>query len=405
MNKLSKLLFHLFILLIILIGLTLLIAYFNLDLKLEQNFYKDGSWFLAKVNPWRFLYVYGTYPGIILAGAYILLLIGSYSIKKLVPLRKEAILILLTLIIGPGLLINGTFKDHWGRPRPREVNIFGGKWDFREVWEPGIPGKGKSFPCGHCSMGFIFIAFYFAYKKKNSLIRNAAIPVSLTYGVLMGIARMVQGGHFLSDVVWSAGMVYFTVVILYYFIYEFFPTSCIKRQQKNSEKLSNRKLFITILLSIIALSILLWVFLFSKPVYKEYKHSIKSLNDSSIIKLTIYNKVGDINIINEDIEKPCQIETVLNGFGYPRKKIESNLIQNMKDDTLVAHYSLFVDGFFYELTGKTTVRIDTGNIVFVTATTENGDIFHSPSDESSIIIYSNLKAPNGTLGELKQTKE
>jgi membrane-associated PAP2 superfamily phosphatase len=30
----------------------------------------------------------------------------------------------------------------------------------------------------------------------------------LSYGLLMGVARMAQGGHFPSDVLWAGGMVY-----------------------------------------------------------------------------------------------------------------------------------------------------------------------------------------------------
>ena len=30
----------------------------------------------------------------------------------------------------------------------------------------------------------------------------------------MGIARIVQGGHFVTDVIWSAGFVYLTCIVL-----------------------------------------------------------------------------------------------------------------------------------------------------------------------------------------------
>jgi membrane-associated PAP2 superfamily phosphatase len=36
----------------------------------------------------------------------------------------------------------------------------------------------------------------------------------LVYGCIMGMARIIQGGHFLSDVLWSAGFVYLTALVL-----------------------------------------------------------------------------------------------------------------------------------------------------------------------------------------------
>ena len=38
------------------------------------------------------------------------------------------------------------------------------------------------------------------------------------YGILMGVARMAQGGHFPSDVLWAWGMVYLVGVALYYLL-------------------------------------------------------------------------------------------------------------------------------------------------------------------------------------------
>jgi membrane-associated PAP2 superfamily phosphatase len=62
----------------------------------------------------------------------------------------------LTSIVGAGLIVNALLKEYTGRPRPREVVEFGGNWEYRAALELGIPGQGQSFPCGHCTMGFIF---------------------------------------------------------------------------------------------------------------------------------------------------------------------------------------------------------------------------------------------------------
>lgn len=203
---------------ITLIILTLLISYFNLDLRLQQKFYLNNSWYRAENQPWLWLYEYGTYPSIILTAISLIFLLGSITIQRFVPHRRYALLVILTLIIGPGLLINVIFKDHWGRPRPRQLQQFGGKWEFKEVWQRGIPGKGKSFPCGHCAMGFHFIVVYYIFRKRNKIISYGALGFSFVYGTLIGIARMVQGAHFASDVLWSAGFTILTATLLYYAI-------------------------------------------------------------------------------------------------------------------------------------------------------------------------------------------
>ena len=38
----------------------------------------------------------------------------------------------------------------------------------------------------------------------------------LFFGVLMSIARITQGGHFLSDNLWSWGMIHLTAMVLCY---------------------------------------------------------------------------------------------------------------------------------------------------------------------------------------------
>ena len=201
-----------------LIILTLLISFFNLDIKLEHKFYRDNSWYIGNNQPWLWLYKYGTYPSIILSAAFLIVLLSSITISKFVPYRRYALLVLLTLFFGPGLIINAIFKDWWGRPRPRQIQDFGGKYEFRQVWQPGVPGKGNSFPSGHSSMGFHFIVVYYIFRRRRKLVSYLALSGSVIYGTVIGIARMVQGGHFASDVLWSAGFTYLTAIILYYVI-------------------------------------------------------------------------------------------------------------------------------------------------------------------------------------------
>ena len=198
---------------------TALIAAAGLDLAVEGHFHLPGSgWIHAEENPWRFLYHYGTIPAYALAALALVALLAGYRYPPALPYRKHALFCLLLLMLGPGLLVNAVFKDHWGRPRPRQLQLFGGDRPFHQVWERGEGGQGRSFPSGHASAAFYLIAPYFLLRRRSPRRSRLFLAGGCAYGVLMGTARMVQGGHFLSDVLWAGGMVYLAGVALYHLL-------------------------------------------------------------------------------------------------------------------------------------------------------------------------------------------
>ena len=91
-----------------------------------------------------------------------------------------------------------------------------GSYEFVEVWDKGDPDRGQSFPSGHASTGFYFFALYFVMRNRSRRAAWLWLAFALAFGSLMGLARMIQGKHFLSDVAWSAGFVYLTAAGLYY---------------------------------------------------------------------------------------------------------------------------------------------------------------------------------------------
>jgi len=111
-------------------------------------------------------------------------------------------------------MVNAVFKDHWGRPRPREIVQFGGKKQFLQPWQKGEDGKGRSFPSGHASAAFYMTAPYFIYRRSNKRIARVWLLSGLVFGLFMSIARITQGGHFLSDNLWAWGMVHLCALVL-----------------------------------------------------------------------------------------------------------------------------------------------------------------------------------------------
>ena len=192
------------------------------DLAWTAQFYRpggaDGGWIHARELPWAALYDYGELPGWVMVAAAAALYAGTWLGKVPARYRSCCLVILLTVALGPGLAVNGILKSSWGRPRPVEIAAFGGPRDFQNVWEVGVPGQGKSFTCGHCAMAFS-LASVAALYPYHPVISIAALAGGIAYGIIMGIARMAQGGHFPTDVLWSGIIVLSIVAALYYLVF------------------------------------------------------------------------------------------------------------------------------------------------------------------------------------------
>lgn len=188
-----------------------LLDVFGADLKVIDSFFHTHRWELG--NQWFFklLYDWGPYPSLILglsslfAGVY--LLVRTKSCRKCIPFVYP----FLTLVVGPGLLVNAIFKDHWGRPRPRQLELYGEDQSYSRFWQPNFGNGSKSFPSGHASVGFHLCCLAFLHKNP---FRKTCLTLGLLWGSLMGLARILQGGHYVTDVVASGGLVLLTCILL-----------------------------------------------------------------------------------------------------------------------------------------------------------------------------------------------
>lgn len=109
---------------------------------------------------------------------------------------------LITLALGPGLLVNGFLKANWGRPRPGQTDLFGGDMPF-------VPAGQWSDACqSNCSFisGEASSAFWLAILVPllPAAWRPVALGVGLAVATLASGLRVAFGGHYLSDVVLGA---------------------------------------------------------------------------------------------------------------------------------------------------------------------------------------------------------
>ena len=73
----------------------------------------------------------------------------------------------------------------------------------------------SSFPSGHAAVAFFLMGLGFVVSPNRKWFRRICFVGGVTYGLAMGVTRIMQGGHFVSDVLWAGAIVYFVAVALW----------------------------------------------------------------------------------------------------------------------------------------------------------------------------------------------
>ena len=118
----------------------------------------------------------------------------------------------LLMLLGNGLVVNGLLKEGWGRARPVDVQLFGGPASF----SPALLASSQcdsncSFVSGHAATGFGLLA---VGMLGSAATRRRWLKVGLLAGLAAGLIRIAQGGHFLSDVLFSGWVMWLCAALL-----------------------------------------------------------------------------------------------------------------------------------------------------------------------------------------------
>jgi membrane-associated PAP2 superfamily phosphatase len=196
---------------------TVAIVWSGADIAIAKYFFRKGPahWPVGDLLPFAFAYRCGEIIGWLPGVFGLAVLVAGFWIGRLAKWRIAALFLVASLALGPGLIVNGILKENWQRPRPRQVEQFGGDYQFQQplVIGPKL-GSCRSFPSGHAAMGFIFISPYFILLAKHRKAALFWLYGGTAYGIFIGAARVAQGAHWLSDVLWAFGIVYFTCYAL-----------------------------------------------------------------------------------------------------------------------------------------------------------------------------------------------
>jgi len=176
----------------------------SIDLAIAGLFYDPATRrFLAVNNPYLIpLREHGSIAVTTCVGIVILALLRMLPWRLPGVLPRNAIALTLSLIIGPGILVNGILKPYSGRPRPIEVTQFGGDLKFVDWWN--LTG-GCDSNCSFMSGEGTTAAWMFG---PAMLVpppwRGLAIGAAAVFATAIGLLRMAAGAHFFTDILIGA---------------------------------------------------------------------------------------------------------------------------------------------------------------------------------------------------------
>lgn len=114
---------------------------------------------------------------------------------------RRGLMLSLLMVLGTGVVVNAVLKENWGRPRPVDVQTFGGAGTFEPALHPSAQCDSNcSFVSGHAATGFTLLALGLLGAPAT---RRRWLLWGLAGGLCTGALRIAQGGHFLSDVLFS----------------------------------------------------------------------------------------------------------------------------------------------------------------------------------------------------------
>ena len=112
------------------------------------------------------------------------------------------------------VVVNLLLKNFWGRSRPNDISYFGGNENFTPWFQISDSCLANcSFVSGDASVGFSLIGLFFLTNNKNFYW------LALFSGLFLGSIRILEGGHFISDIV-IAGFLIFILTYFQSLLYE-----------------------------------------------------------------------------------------------------------------------------------------------------------------------------------------
>lgn len=334
----------------------------TLDIAAARWFFRAEGldhWPLAHEFPWRLLYRAAPW----ITAALIVAGLGTFALS-LAPARRHwrgaAALVLLAVAIGPGLIGNAVLKDHWQHPRPRDLVEFGGSLHY--VPSPLIGREGgASFPCGHCTVGFLVGLGWWIFSRRRPPWAAASLATGLAVGTLLGVGRMAAGAHFLSDVIWSALLAYGVTHVLHYHVLQ--GTTSVERLRWP------RALGIAAPLG----GVVVLLALYALPHGSDLTASVALSRDSPRILEIAADRASVAVVLVDAPASRLSIEGELHGFGMPGAHLGAR-IGTAAEPQPVLRYAIEAHGWLTDVDGFVRLTVPASAFERVRVRVGRGDI-------------------------------
>jgi lipid A 4'-phosphatase len=201
------------------VALAVFLVYPELDLAVGSRMLgSDGRFLLALSRPAELLHDATPYWVGACIGFFVLAALARLLGRPVSNLGLgQALYVAAVFAIGPGLLTNTLLKDHSGRPRPVDVLQFRGANVYAAPFAfDGACDHNCSFVAGDPSAAFALTGPALLLPVRR---RKWGVAAALGFGVLVGLLRLYQGGHFLSDVIFGAVFSLGTVLLLHWLMF------------------------------------------------------------------------------------------------------------------------------------------------------------------------------------------
>jgi membrane-associated PAP2 superfamily phosphatase len=339
------------------LGLSLLFRYSNLDLMISAVFYqaKTGVWVGDHLSqPWAFL-AENLHLGIM--GVWFSLALSCFLKGK----ARVGFFMLLLSVVASGLIVN-TLKDYTGRPRPEQIEAFGGPRVFQALFDFGLAGRGKSFASGHATIGFLFVGLWFVFREARPRLAQHCLFLGIVFGILVGLTRIASGKHFTSDVMWAGLIVWICAWILT----RISPGFSLRSQPR---ALSPRaKIAVYSLSGLLAIGALFFTLLL-KMQYNEIRYSSEGTGQrTEILQVEAHDLQVTLRLVPQS--GTCSLRGDIRGFGWPQAKITSSITTSGAQLRAV----FGKNGYFSEYSGRLEIHTSATDLQDLQILLEHGSI-------------------------------
>jgi membrane-associated PAP2 superfamily phosphatase len=325
-----------------------------------QSFYYRDAWFMNERTWVQAIYRFGNIPALLVTILALIAYLRSWAKdSKVFRYRHLSAYLVLAMLIGPGLIVNSILKDHWGRPRPRDVVEYGGRYAYEAPLTIDSESPGKSFPCGHATMGFYFFAPAFILGLKRNVFGKLLFYFALFYGTLIGWVRVMQGGHFVSDVIFAGAIVYLCTYLLWKLMKLDTSPYLLRQHQHRTLKLWQKALII-----VVGILIILGVTL-ATPYQQKQVFTQASENAEHLV-LRFTDATVSLAFADSGF-----VQNTVHGFGFPGSR--ARLQRHAYQDSLLIRQN--IKGFFTELGVELKCVIDTTQTKSLLLHLERGEVF------------------------------